>query len=100
MKDNSIQKKARLSIAKKMGKTRTSGKNPGAGRPRGSKNKITQNIRVMILDSLDRRGGVKWLNGLADPEFARLLARVIPQETTEHHEGNITVEIIANGNGK
>jgi len=72
----------------------------GPGRPKGLKNKINQTIREQILASLDNRGGIKYLDGLDDSEFIKLVSRVVPQEIEAKHEGNIIVKIITSGDGK
>ena len=53
----------------------------GAGRPRGSKNKISLALKEMILNSLDRVGGVEYLMRLAienSSAYASLLGKVLP----------------------
>jgi hypothetical protein len=53
----------------------------GAGRPRGSKNKISLPLKQMILTALDEAGGVDYLKRLAienSSAFASLLGKVLP----------------------
>jgi hypothetical protein len=53
----------------------------GAGRPRGSKNKISLSLKNMILQALDEAGGVDYLKRLAienSSAFASLLGKVLP----------------------
>ena len=53
----------------------------GAGRPRGSKNKISLALKEMILESLDEVGGVEYLKRLAienSSAYASLLGKVLP----------------------
>ena len=53
----------------------------GAGRPKGSKNRTTLQLREAILAALDRVGGEKYLARLAienSSAFSSLLARVLP----------------------
>jgi hypothetical protein len=53
----------------------------GAGRPRGSKNKISLALKEMILRSLDELGGVSYLKTLAienSSAYASLLGKVLP----------------------
>jgi hypothetical protein len=53
----------------------------GAGRPRGSKNKISLALKEMILTALDEAGGVDYLKRLAienSSAFASLLGKVLP----------------------
>jgi hypothetical protein len=47
---------------------------------RSTPNKVTANIRDSILQSLEDRGGVDYLNNLEPEEFNKLLARVIPKD--------------------
>lgn len=51
-----------------------------AGRPVGTLNKSSQAAKDLILSSLEARGGLAYLNGLADELFAPLLRAVIPRE--------------------
>jgi hypothetical protein len=51
------------------------------GRQKGTPNKVTAELKTMILDALDGAGGVEYLEGLAQshpPAFASLLGRVLP----------------------
>jgi hypothetical protein len=53
------------------------------GRPRGSRNKSTVELREAVLRALDAAGGVEYLTSLAkaQPEqFTKLLLRLLPQE--------------------
>lgn len=38
-----------------------SAKRPGAGRPKGALNKENKQLREMILEALEKRGGVDYL---------------------------------------
>ena len=61
------------------------GKRPGAGRPKGAANKETKQLREMILEALDRKGGVDYLAKQADEHpgpFMSLLAKVLPMQVT------------------
>ena len=54
---------------------------PGPGRPKGSKNRTTLQLREAILAALDRVGGDKYLARLAvenSSAFASLLGKVLP----------------------
>ena len=62
----------------------------GAGRPRGSKNKISLALKEMILESLDEVGGVEYLKRLAienSSAYASLLGKVLPT-TLQASESN------------
>ena len=57
------------------------GPRAGAGRPKGSPNKITANLKQMILSSLDRVGGEEYLAKLAienSSAYAGLLGKILP----------------------
>ena len=56
---------------------------PGPGRPKGSTNKVTRELREMVLEALERSGGVNYLAERAvDPKtataFLSLLGKVLP----------------------
>lgn len=60
-------------------KTRTSGQ----GRPRGIPNKVTSDVRAMILGALDQLGGQTYLveQARANPAaFLTLVGRILPKE--------------------
>lgn len=56
---------------------------PGPGRPVGSKNQYTKDIRNMILASLDKLGGLEYLvtQGKENPgPYLALVGKVLPKE--------------------
>ena len=60
-------------------------KGAGPGRPKGSTNKVTKQLKDMILGALDAAGGQKYLHARAnDPKtqsaFLTLLGKVLPAE--------------------
>jgi hypothetical protein len=63
----------------------------GAGRPRGSKNKISLALKEAILAALDKLGGDEYLVRLGienSSAFASLLAKVLPSTlTTSESDG-------------
>ena len=68
----------------------------GKGRPKGSRNKITMNMKQALEQAFWDVGGVQWLVTLAKTEprtFAMLLAKLIPQEQADG-EGERTITII------
>lgn len=73
---------------------------PGPGRPKGLKNKFTRDVREMVLQAIDARGGVKFFERLEDRDLVRLAARLIPQEVKGDLGGAVTVIIHKDGNGK
>lgn len=58
-------------------------KNPGPGRPKGSKNKLTLDIKALILGALKAKGGQKWLESQMDQNpvaFMTLIGKVMPTQ--------------------
>jgi len=55
--------------------------NAGKGRPKGTPNKATKQLKEMILEALDRKGGVAYLVVQADENptaFLTLIGKVLP----------------------
>lgn len=77
-------------------------KNTG-GRPKGSPNKVTKELKDMILEALDKSGGVAYLQERAnDPRtaaaFLSLIGKVLPTTIAGTGEkGAIVVEIVRFG---
>lgn len=58
------------------------------GRPKGAKNKATQELKEMILQALDETGGVEYLKAQSEANptaFMALIGRVLP--LTVHGSG-------------
>jgi hypothetical protein len=71
------------------GRFKNGGARPGAGRPKGSPNKISQSLKEMILRSLDRVGGEEYLERLAienSSAYSSLLKAVLPTTLTADTE--------------
>lgn len=65
--------------------------NAGKGRPKGTPNKITKDLKAMILGALDACGGQKSLEGQAvenPAAFMTLLGKVLPKEIDAKLESN------------
>jgi len=65
-------------------KTKNGGAKPGGGRPLGSRNQLTIDVKKAIIAAFDKAGGERWLAALARDEprtFATLLAKIVPSET-------------------
>jgi hypothetical protein len=59
----------------------------GKGRPKGTPNKVTREVKSMVLQALDKAGGVAYLERCARdpklaPAFLTLLGKVIPLQVT------------------
>lgn len=51
------------------------------GKPKGAVNKVTKELKEMILQALDNKGGVKYLEAQADANptaFMGLIGKVLP----------------------
>jgi hypothetical protein len=67
---------------------------PGAGRKAGQPNRMTRAVRDALLEAFDRRGGVDFLVTLPDEVFARLLARLVPNEIAARVESESVVRLV------
>ena len=68
--------------------------NAGKGRPKGAANKLSADVKTMILAALDRAGGIDYLRRQADenpPAFMTLLGKVLPTKVTGSEAGPIYV---------
>ncbi len=75
----------------------------GPGRPKGSENKITKDLKTMILKALDQAGGVEYLAHQANEKpaaFLALVGKVLPMTVQGPGEGGahvfqkIVVEVV------
>jgi len=67
------------------------GPRAGAGRPKGSLNKVSKALKDMILASLDRVGGEEYLAKLAienSSAFSSLLGKILPTQLATDAESN------------
>ncbi len=68
----------------------------GKGRPKGALNKENKALRQMILDALEKKGGVDYLVEQADKNpraFLSLLGRVLPLQVTAENGERLVFEI-------
>lgn len=77
----------------------------GMGRPKGSKNVATKELKDMILQALENSGGVDYLRERAnDPKtqgaFLALVGKVLPLQVTGGDGGPLIVEITRFGTEK
>ena len=75
--------------------------NRGRGRPKGSPNKTTAQIKDMILEALNNKGGVEYLERQAETNpvaFMTLVGKVIPlQVNGSGEDGEHVTRIILEG---
>jgi hypothetical protein len=72
------------------------GPRAGAGRPRGSQNKVTLQLKEAILSALDKLGGPDYLVALGrenSSAFASLLKSVLPTTLATENNGGAGVEL-------
>lgn len=68
----------------------------GPGRPKGSANKITKNIKQAIEEAFNKAGGADYLYTLAqdDPKtFVPLLAKLLPLQVSGDPENPIETKL-------
>ena len=71
------------------------GRRPGAGRKKGVPNKVTADIKAMVLGALDRAGGEEYMLEQAknNPNaFLTLVGKVLPTQITGPNDGPVQVE--------
>jgi hypothetical protein len=74
--------------------------NAGKGRPKGSQNKATKELKEMILQALDGAGGVDYLQRQASENptaFLSLIGKVLPMQLNA--SGGLTINIKRFGDG-
>ena len=68
----------------------------GKGRVKGTRNKVTKALKVMILEALDKAGGVEYLLKQAKNKpvaFMNLLGKVMPLQITGPGGGPVLVDV-------
>lgn len=75
------------------------------GRQPGSPNKMTKELKGMILEALDGAGGVEYLITQAHEKpaaFLALVGKVLPLQVTGTVDGQVIhrIELVAGGNSK
>lgn len=77
-------------------KGRSGGKRDGSGRRKGTPNKMTRELKEMILEALDNKGGVKYLERAADENmsaFLTLVGKVLPMTVQGDAQNPLTFTI-------
>lgn len=70
----------------------------GPGRPKGSHNKVTRELKDMILGALDKAGGVEYLQAKAETHpaaFLALVGKVLPLQVTGDKDAPLTIKIVS-----
>src|SRR5215469_12200127 len=88
---------ATLKKVQKTGHRFKKGQAPGPGRPKGSLNKTTLQLREMILLALDKLGGPDYLVALGrenSSAYASLLSKVLPTTlSASESDGGVGVKV-------
>ncbi len=69
----------------------------GMGRPKGSTNKATKELKEMILGALEDAGGQDYLKtqAIENPSaFMGLVGKVLPKDLNAKVEGSLSVEVL------
>jgi hypothetical protein len=72
------------------GRYKNGGARPGAGRPKGSPNKVSASLKEMILQSLEELGGKEYLKTLAienSSAYTSLIGKVLPTTLAPESDG-------------
>lgn len=70
------------------------------GRPKGVGNKVTTELKDMILQALNEAGGVSYLVGQAKVNggaFMGLVGKILPKDINANINGKITLEDLVAG---
>jgi hypothetical protein len=69
----------------------------GKGRPKGARNKLTRDVKEMILGALNAKGGQKWLEEQAEANpvaFMTLLGKILPMQLTGSESEEIKICVV------
>lgn len=80
-------------------KPKVGGARPGAGRKKGIPNKLTGDVKAMILGALEQVGGQSYLAEQAEQNpgaFLSLVGKVVPKDLKVDQQGNMTFTILTN----
>ena len=85
-------------LRKPDGRFKNGGARPGAGRPKGSPNKLSHSLKEMILAALDDVGGKAYLSKLAienSSAFSSLLGKMVPTTlSADESNGGLGVKMV------
>jgi hypothetical protein len=69
---------------------------PGSGRPKGSKNRFTREVKEALINAFNTAGGEAWLVQLASKDrraFASLLSKLLPNQVTGKDGGPLEHQV-------
>lgn len=84
-------------VPKKSGRGANLQNGPGKGRPKGALNKTTKQLKDMVLEALDKAGGVAYLAEQARKSpgpFLALVGKVLPHQITGEGGGPVAGELV------
>jgi hypothetical protein len=68
-----------------------------AGRPKGTPNKLTADVKAAIIEAFERAGGASYLLKIAESDprtFCALLGKVLPMQVTGEDGRPLIIEIV------
>lgn len=80
-----------------MARPKGSQKTPGSGRKKGTPNRISVQVKDMVIAALESVGGKRYLEGQAHKNpvaFMALVAKVIPLQVSGEMDNRITIKVI------
>ena len=86
-----------MAVKKTTQKHRVGDGTPGPGRPKGSKNKITTDVKEMVLAALHEAGGAEYLLAQAKTNpnaFMTLVGKVLPMTVKGDPDAPLGIQII------
>ena len=70
---------------------------PGGGRRKGSKNKITKDLKAAYMEAFDKRGGVQglldWAKESPDAFYSQI-SKMLPKDVDVNTDGEIILKVI------
>ena len=68
-----------------------------AGRPKGTPNKLTADVKAAIIDAFEQAGGASYLLKIAESDprtFCALLGKVLPMQLAGENDQPVIIEIV------
>ena len=86
-----------MGVKQTEGKRKVGDGTPGPGRPKGSQNKLTADVKAMILAALDKAGGADYLLEQSEKNptaFLTLVGKVLPMTVAGDPENPVGFSLI------